>query len=182
MAEELVVLVDEQNNVLGTAAKAEVHGHTTPLHRAFSTFIFNPKGELLLQQRSHLKKTWPLVWSNSCCGHPGLDESSVAAAKRRLNFELGLDITEIEEVAPYRYCFTRYGVMENEICPIIVGFTDQEPKLNSDEVEAIRWVAWPSFLVELSKNEVGFSEWCIEETGILAGNDRFAELYSRFTD
>jgi len=66
--QEYVVLVDEHNNVLGTTPKATVHGEDTPLHRAFSAFIFNSKGELLLQQRSLAKKTWPGVWSNSFKG------------------------------------------------------------------------------------------------------------------
>jgi len=67
---EKVVLVDEENNVLGTTDKSTVHTANTPLHRGFSAFIFNSKQEILLQQRSKYKKTWPLVWSNSCCGHP----------------------------------------------------------------------------------------------------------------
>jgi isopentenyl-diphosphate delta-isomerase len=67
---EEVVLVDEENNILGTMPKSLVHGEKTPLHRAFSAFIFNYDKKLLLQQRSHVKKTWPLAWSNSCCGHP----------------------------------------------------------------------------------------------------------------
>jgi isopentenyl-diphosphate delta-isomerase len=70
MIPELVVLVDENNTVLGTMPKSEVHGAETPLHRAFSIFLFNAEKKLLLQQRSHVKKTWPLAWSNSCCGHP----------------------------------------------------------------------------------------------------------------
>ncbi len=146
---ELVVLVDEQNNVLGTMPKAEVHSAQTPLHRAFSSFIFNNRGELLLQQRSQAKKTWPLVWSNSCCGHPGLDESNIDAAKRRLQAELGLSVEDLVEVEPYRYCFTRYGVMENEICPIIVGKTDTQPVINPDEVEAVRWMPWKEFIDEI---------------------------------
>ena len=165
---EYVVLVDEQNNVLGTMPKAEVHGAQTPLHRAFSSFIFNSKGELLLQQRAKSKKTWPLVWSNSCCGHLTLEESPVEAARRRLSFELGLDVANLEEVAPYRYCFTRDGVMENEICPIIVGRTDQEPQPNPDEVEAIRWMPWQVFVDDIRAHPENWSEWCAEEVEILA--------------
>jgi isopentenyl-diphosphate delta-isomerase len=145
---EYVVLVDEENNVLGTTPKAEVHGAQTPLHRAFSSFIFNGKGELLLQQRAHTKNRWALVWSNSCCGHPTLEESPVEAGKRRLGFELGLEMDDLVEVAPYRYCFTRNGVMENEICPIIVAKTEQPPMPNPDEVEAIRWMPWKAFIQE----------------------------------
>lgn len=174
---ELVVLVDENNNQIGTMPKSEVHGATTPLHRAFSAFIFNKNGQLLLQQRSHFKKTWPLVWSNSCCGHPLPDESNVDAAKRRLVDELGLEVSQIEEVSPYRYCFTRFGVMENEICPILVGFTDQDPKPNPQEVENTIWMDWQYFLNEIKDNQNGkWSEWCIEEAQILQNNHRFHQL------
>ena len=122
---ELVVLVNEQNEVLGTMPKADVHGATTPLHRGFSVFVFRSRDKrLLLQQRSGKKRTWPFVWSNSCCGHPGPGESTVDAARRRLKYEVGLDPIRLEEVAPYRYCFTRDGIRENEICPILVGVVE----------------------------------------------------------
>ncbi len=175
--QEMVVLVDEENNVLGTTPKSSVHSDKTPLHRAFSSFIFNSKGELLLQQRSGLKKTWPLIWSNSCCGHPAMDETNIEAAKRRLSFELGLEIDELFEVSPYRYQFVRFGVMENEICPIIVGFTDEEVKFNPEEVEAVEWIGWVTFLKEVKANPENWSEWCVEESLILEKNEMFLNLW-----
>lgn len=174
--EEVVVLVDEDNKVRGTAPKSSVHTAETPLHRAFSLFLFDRKGRLLLQQRSLSKKTWPGVWSNSVCGHPGLDESNVDAAKRRLSHELRMGATHIEELAPYRYCFTRDGVMENEICPIIVGLTLDQPNPNGDEVEATRWVPWQEFLAEIRAHPGTYSEWCEEEAEILDASPRFHEL------
>jgi len=164
---ELVVLVDESNTILGTMPKSEVHGATTPLHRAFSAFLFNAEKKLLLQQRSHVKKTWPLAWSNSCCGHPGLDEANVDAAKRRIKDELGMTVIWIEEAAPYRYQFTKDGVMENEICPIHIGYTEDEPVINPDEVEAIEWISWDDFLTEIQNNTDKYSPWCVEEAMIL---------------
>jgi isopentenyl-diphosphate delta-isomerase len=176
--QELVVLVDEQNNVLGTMPKAEVHGAETPLHRAFSSFIFRQSDKkFLLQQRSGKKKTWPLMWSNSCCGHPGLDEPNVDAARRRLKDELGLEPLWLEEISPYRYCFVRDGVMENEICPIVVGMVDREPVLNPDEAEAVRWVDWKEFVQETKDHPERYSEWCVEETALLEKNARFKELF-----
>ena len=177
--EEELVLVDEENNVLGTMPKSFVHGATTPLHRGFSLFLFDRDGRLLLQRRSHTKKTWPLVWSNSVCGHPALHESNSEAAKRRLSYELGMQAKHIEEVAPYRYTFVRDGVMENEVCPILVGFTDDEPRPNKDEVEAVRWVAWPEFLAELKVRPGFYSQWCEEEARILDGLPRFHELLGK---
>lgn len=177
LAEE-VVLADEDNRVLGTMPKALVHGASTPLHRGFSLFLFDRAGRLLLQQRSHTKKTWPLAWSNSVCGHPALNESNVDAAKRRLAYELGMNAQNIEEVAPYRYTFVRGDVMENEICPILVGITLEEPKPNPAEVEAVRWVEWTEFLQEIKTRPGLYSEWCEEEAGILATHPRFQELFA----
>ncbi|MBP7822931.1 isopentenyl-diphosphate Delta-isomerase [Candidatus Gracilibacteria bacterium] len=164
---ELVVLVDEGNNILGTMPKSEVHSANTPLHRAFSAFIFNADKKLLLQQRSHVKKTWPLAWSNSCCGHPGLDEPNIDAAKRRIKDELGMTVRWIEEASYYRYQFTKDGVMENEICPIHIGYTDDTPVINPDEVEAIEWIDWSDFLTEIKNNTDKYSPWCVEEAMIL---------------
>jgi isopentenyl-diphosphate delta-isomerase len=174
---EIVVLVDEQNRILGTMPKVAVHQARTPLHRAFSSFIFRASDkQFLLQQRSGKKRTWPLVWSNSCCGHPGLGESNVDAARRRLRLELGLDPAVLEEIATYRYCFTRDDVMENEICPILVGIVDSEPVINPDEVEAVRWSGWHDFLDEIEHNATGYSEWCVEQARILHGTPRFREI------
>jgi len=164
---ELVVLVDENNTVLWTMPKSEVHGVTTPLHRAFSVFIFNHEKKLLLQQRSHVKKTWPLAWSNSCCGHPGLHEPNIDAAKRRIRDELGMTVSWIEEASPYRYQFSKDGVMENEICPIHIGYTENTPVINQDEVEAIEWILWENFLKEIKNNTDKYSPWCVEEAMIL---------------
>jgi isopentenyl-diphosphate Delta-isomerase len=179
---ELVVLVDEQNNVLGTTPKQTVHTANTPLHRGFSAFIFDFEGKLLLQQRSHTKKTWPLVWSNSCCGHPGLEENNVDAARRRLKDELNLEVTDLFEVEPYRYKFTRDGVMENEICPILVGFTNNLPTPNPDEVEATKWQDWRVFIEEIKNNPQNWSDWCVEETLILEGSAKFKALWDEFIE
>jgi isopentenyl-diphosphate Delta-isomerase len=175
---ELVVLVDEANNVVGTMPKGDVHQARTPLHRAFSSFVFRDR-HLLLQQRARTKRTWPLMWSNSCCGHPGLGESNLDAARRRLRYELALDPTVLEEVAPYRYCFTRDGTMENEICPILVGLVDREPRINPDEVEAVRWTPWEAFLEAIDRHPEQYSEWCIEEARILANTPRCREILRR---
>lgn len=176
MPPEEVVLVDEENRFLGTMPKLEAHGAVTPLHRAFSLFLFNRQGKLLLQQRSRAKKTWPLVWSNSVCGHPGLGEETKDAVARRLAYELGMHATHVEEMSPYRYTFVRDGVMENEICPIFFGLSDAEPKPNPDEVEAIRWTEWGDFLKEIGEKPGFYSEWCEEEARILDSLPRFQEL------
>jgi isopentenyl-diphosphate delta-isomerase len=178
MNTEEVVLVNEENEVLGTALKSQVHTANTPLHRAFSIFVFNKNGEVLLQQRSAFKKTWPLVWSNSCCGHPALNESMEAAAKRRLEFELGISLptSEIHNVLPtYKYRAEKDGIVEHEICPVLIATYNGEISPNPHEIAAIRWVKWQDFLDELKKQN-DYSPWCIEESQLLNENGRFQEL------
>ena len=185
---ELVVLVDEQNNVLGTASKDTVHGRNTPLHRAVSLFLFNSKKELLLTKRASTKKTFPGIWTNTICGHPAPGESEVDAAMRRLKAELGIEGSDrskgsglegfkgltqtrtasIRVVATYRYRFAdKNGIVENEICPILVGFTDTNPTPNSSEVSDWKWVRWEDFLEEIKINPSSYSPWSIEEAHIL---------------
>ena len=173
---EEVVLVDENNNVLGTMPKTNVHQKQTPLHRAFSCFVFNKEKKLLLQQRSRKKKTWPLVWSNSCCGHPKLNESNVDAVKRRLKQELNLDVDYIESIIPYRYTFSKDGIMENEICPVFMGLTTKEPEINNEEVEATKWVDWLDFLQDLEKNPEKYSPWCLDQVKTLSKSQKLKEL------
>src|SRR5882724_1235971 len=165
---EYVVLVNFRNEPLGTMEKLAAHSRNTPLHRGFSLFLFNDKEELLLQQRSLTKKTWPGIWSNSVCGHPMLGETPIEAAHRRLAFELGITDTEISMALPdYRYRVEKDGIVENEICPVMIGFSNALPKPNPDEVEAIRWISWKDWLVEIKNNPIGYSPWCIEETTLL---------------
>lgn len=176
-----VVLVDEQNRVLGTADKLETHNENTSLHRGFSVFLFNKKGELLLQQRAKNKKTWPLGWSNSCCGHPMLNESNKGAVRRRLEFELGIRLEEIHEILPnFSYRAQKNGIVENEICPVFIGFTDKKPIINKEEVENVRWIAWQDFLQEIKQKPRTYSVWCEEEAKLLAENEKFLNLYKKF--
>src|SRR3989344_5242472 len=157
---ELVVLVDEQNTPIGTAPKDSVHTKDTPLHRGFSLFLFSSKKKLLLTKRSARKKTFPGVWTNTVCGHPGPGESAIDAAKRRLYQELGIDVTDIKEVSPYRYRFAdKNGIVENEICPILIAYSDAMPKPNKEEIEGWRWMRWEEFLEEIEKNPEMYSPW-----------------------
>lgn len=166
---ELVVLVDENNKEIGTAEKNAVHTTRTSLHRGFSVFLFNQNQELLLTQRSRWKKTFPGVWTNTVCGHPAPGESVVDAVKRRLKQELSIVPTEIKEVAPYRYRFAdQNGIVENEICPILVAKSYAYPKPNLQEVERWKWVPWKVFLEEIRDFPNNYSPWCVEEARILS--------------
>lgn len=165
---ELVVLVDDQNTEIGTADKNTVHTKDTPLHRAFSLFLFNTNKQLLITKRADTKKTFPGIWTNSVCGHLAPNETTVDAAKRRLKDELGIEGVEIKEVAPYRYRFAdTNGIVENEICPIVVGFYDGDPKPNSNEVDDWKWMDWNEFLDEIKTNPSPYSPWSKEEAVIL---------------
>lgn len=170
--EEYVVLVDEKNKVLGRSPKLATHNAHTPLHRGFSVFLFNNEKELLLQQRSKSKKTWPLVWSNSCCGHPMENETPIDAAKRRLAYELGIYDAELTIVLPdYRYRCEKDGIVENEICPVMVGFVNHEPVPNPLEVEDYKWMKWDKWVHEVKKNPKEYSQWCVEETLLLENSE-----------
>lgn len=178
---ELVVLVDEKNRPIGKALKSEVHHLNTPLHRGFSVFLFSQKGEVLVQQRSHFKKTWPMVWTNSCCGHPMPGEKVITAAKRRLNFELGIKKAKLFVILPqYHYKFEKDGIVENEICPVLVGFSKDLPLPNPTEVESIKWLKWEDFLKEINRKPSIYSPWCIEETKLLSQNEKFLALYKKY--
>ena len=157
--------------------KADAHQARTSLHRAFSLFLFNSKGELLLQQRSSKKKTWPLVWSNSCCGHPGLDEENEAAIRRRLKEKFGFNKLNFIFFLSFLYCFSKDGIMENEICPVFFGTTGESPDINPDEVETIQWVKWTDFMKEISNDSAEiFSPWCKEQANLLANHPGFIKF------
>ncbi len=162
--EELVVLVDENDKQIGTELKSKVHHKDTPLHRAFSLFLFNEDGKILTTQRSEEKITWPNVWSNSLCGHPSPEESREEAIERRLEEELGCGIKNLKKVSDYRYRFERGGIVENEICPVYVGEINGDLVVNPKEVQAWGWFNWEDFMDELRLDEVDkWSEWSKEE-------------------
>lgn len=178
--DEMVVLVDDDNNALATARKSETHNGDTKLHRAFSVFLFNSDGELLLQRRAFGKLTWPGVWSNSCCGHTMLNESTEQAAARRLAFELGLRSVDLMMALPdFRYRAEKDGVVENEICPVLIGFTDQEPSIDVNEVAETKWVAWDDFLACIRRIDCELSPWAVEEGLLLAESPVLRKLLKR---
>lgn len=179
---EQVVLVDNSNRAIGTADKYQVHTGNTPLHRGFSLFIFNARGELLLQQRSPQKIAWPNIWSNSVCGHPAKDESAKAAAKRRALYELGIELKTANinmVIENFRYRYQHQGIVENEICPVMVAHYNSELQLrpNPAEVSDYKWVAWQDFLDQLTKPS-SYSEWCQEEALLLASSESFNKFLS----
>ncbi len=140
--DEPLILVDEQDRVVGYDSKANVHHGAGLLHRAFSIFLLSDTGKVLLQQRSSEKPLWPLYWSNSCCSHPRKGESGLEAAHRRLQEELALD-AELRYAYQFQYRaeFGRLGV-EHEMCSVYIGSVVGEPavEVNPSEIAACGWV------------------------------------------
>jgi isopentenyl-diphosphate delta-isomerase type 1 len=173
--DEMVVLVDDENRAVATAGKFDVHTSDTPLHLAFSVFLFNSAGELLLQQRSLTKRTWPGVWSNSCCGHVMLHESVDDAARRRLRYELGIRRVRLVNIVPhFRYRAEKDGVVENEICPILIGFTDDKPRPNPNEVSDVVWTSWSNFIQTCDADPEAYSPWAVLEAKELMRSPTFS--------
>ena len=162
---EQVVLLDEQGQGIGTADKATVHHRDTPLHLAFSCYVFNPSGELLVTRRARSKKTWPGVVTNSCCGHPSPGEPFTDAVTRRLRDELGLPAPTVDLMLPrFRYrAVMDNGVVENELCPVFRTVSADAPRLAPAEVDEYGWMSWPLFVSLVTGGELAVSPWCREQ-------------------
>ena len=157
--EELVVLLDEYGQAIGTAPKATVHTSATPLHRAFSCYLFDYTGRFLLTRRGP-GKTFAGMWTNSVCGHPGWGEDDHDAIRRRTRQELGLDVGQLKVALPsFRYKAESAGIIENEICPVYLGRTSMSPTPDSSEVAAYVWIDWPQLLTQLAEAPDKFSPW-----------------------
>ncbi|QVT80262.1 Isopentenyl-diphosphate Delta-isomerase [Nocardioides aquaticus] len=168
-AVEQVVLLDEDGRAVGRADKATVHHRDTPLHLAFSCYVFDRRGRFLLTQRAASKRTWPAVWTNSACGHPAPDEPFLDGVRRRVGQELGLDLAELRLVLPtFRYrAVMADGTVENEMCPVTVAVTDDEPRADPDEVDAAVWVDWAEFRADVLAGRREVSPWCVQQVEAL---------------
>lgn len=175
---EELILVDRDDNEVGHLSKGECHDGAGVLHRAFSLFLFNDDGELLLQQRGTTKRLWPGFWSNSCCSHPRRGESMETATMRRLSDELNFE-TSLEYV--YRFCYTaEFGDAgsENELCHVYLGRIAPGLQANDSEIAGIRFVSRHALEVELSENPAQFTPWFKQEWRELTGT--YAEQLGRY--
>ena len=163
--EEQIILVDDNDNEIGTMEKQEAH-LKGKLHRAISVFIFNSKGDLLLQQRAISKYHSGGLWSNACCTHPRKGESTEKAAKRRLVEEMGMrcDLN-------FRFSFIyraelANGLIEHEFDHVYFGESDDEPILNAEEAENFKYENIYTLISNVKKNGSEYTEWfkiCLEE-------------------
>ena len=177
---ELLILVDTDDREIGNLSKAECHDGDGVLHRAFSLFLFNGLGELLLQRRSAEKRLWPKYWSNTCCSHPRRGESMSVATRRRLQDELRIE-TSLEFI--YKFSYTaEFGSAgsENELCHVYLGLVDDAVAPNVHEISATRYVSAESLAREFEETPERFTPWFNMEWLTLA--EDYRDELSRYCD
>ncbi|MDG1901591.1 MAG: isopentenyl-diphosphate Delta-isomerase [Bacteroidales bacterium] len=158
MIDEYVILVDKDDNPLGTMEKMEAHMNAS-LHRAFSVFIFNSDGDLLLQQRASHKYHSPLLWTNTVCSHPREGEKTIDAAHRRIAEEMGMDC-EFQEVFSFIYkADVGQGLIEHELDHVFIGVSDNKPVINREEVESCKYVNLSWLISDIEDNPKEYTEW-----------------------
>lgn len=158
MEEEKVILVDENDNPIGLMPKMEAHEKGV-LHRAFSVFVMNKKGEMMLQQRALHKYHSPGLWTNTCCSHQRENETNVEAGKRRLEEEMGFS-TELTEVFSFIYKAPfDNGLTEHELDHVLLGFYENSPVINTEEVANWKWELPENVKDDINKNPQNYTEW-----------------------
>lgn len=156
---ENLILVDQHDREIGTLDKAACHDGQGILHRAFSLFIFNSKGELLLQKRSSQKRLWGGYWSNSCCSHPRAGEDMAEATSRRLQQELGIHCPlHFLYKFEYQASFGDEG-SEHELCSVYLGRSDESVIANLNELEDWRFVEPAILDQEMHGQSEPFTPW-----------------------
>ena len=158
MKEEHVVLVNERDESLGTMPKMEAHEKGV-LHRAFSVFILNKAGEIMLQQRAGHKYHSPLLWTNTCCSHQREGESNIEAGKRRLEEEMGFT-TELKELFSFIYKAPfDNGLTEHELDHVMIGYYEDAPVLNEEEVAAWSWEKPEKIKEDMKQHPDKYTAW-----------------------
>ena len=155
---EFVVLVDQDDQKLGLMEKQQAHVAGL-LHRAFSVFVFNSNGELMIQQRAASKYHSPTLWTNTCCSHPRDNETYEQAAHRRLQEEMGFDC-DLEFKFSFIYkAHLDNNLTEHELDHVFIGTYNDEPKLNPEEVMAYRWFDLMDLKKDIEKNPQNYTAW-----------------------
>lgn len=162
---DFVVLVDENDNQIGVEEKMQAH-IDGKLHRAFSIFVFNSKGEVLLQQRALEKYHSGGLWTNTCCSHPRPEEETLSAAHRRLGEEMGFDC-DLSEAFSFTYkTLLDKGLTEHELDHVIIGKYEGIIQANPSEVSAYKWVSMEWLSEDLKNNKEQYTVWlqiCFEQ-------------------
>lgn len=157
--DELLIVVKEDDTIIDYLPKIDCHLGDGILHRAFSIFVFNSQGQVIMQKRSGQKMLWPLYWSNSCCSHPRKGESLDIATHRRLNEELGFD-TDLSYLYTFQYQanFNEVG-SENELCAVYIGKSDSPVQVNPNEIAEWRYIFPEDLTKEVNENPENFTPW-----------------------
>ena len=172
---EMVILVDEKDKPLGYEEKIRAHSNGGKLHRAFSIFVFNSKGEVLLQLRARAKHHFRNLWTNPCCSHPRKDESLEHAAHRKLKQEFGFD-TDLQEVFSFVYKATdpESNLTEHEFDHVFIGKFDGTPKPNPEEIDDWKWTTPTKLKRDLEVDPGQYTPWFklafnqLEKKGLVA--------------
>jgi isopentenyl-diphosphate delta-isomerase len=156
---EMLILVNKNDEVVGYKNKVSCHEGNGTLHRAFSIFIFNNAGHLLMQKRSKQKTLWPLFWSNSCCSHPRKGEEIEEAAERRLREELGIN-TELKFLFKFQYQAKYQNIgSENELCSVYIGKSNAPVSVNENEIADWKYMTIKELDKEVSHNPDNLTPW-----------------------
>jgi isopentenyl-diphosphate delta-isomerase len=158
MKQEQVILVNENDEPIGLMDKMEAHEKAL-LHRAFSVFILNDKNEIMLQQRAHHKYHSPLLWTNTCCSHQRSGETNIQAGKRRLQEEMGF-VTNLKELFHFIYKAPfDNGLTEHELDHVLIGYYNNEPIINDEEVESWKWMKIEDIKEDMLQNSDLYTVW-----------------------
>jgi len=158
MKKEYVILVDTADRELGIMEKMEAHEKAV-LHRAFSVFIFNDRGELMLQQRAAHKYHSPLLWTNTCCSHQRQGESNIEAGKRRLREEMGFEV-DLDKKFHFVYkAEFDNGLTEHELDHVMVGYYNGEPTINPEEVASWKWINMEVLQQDMKDHPQDYTAW-----------------------
>lgn len=158
MKEESVILVNENNEQIGLMPKMEAHEKAV-LHRAFSVFIMDEDGQIMLQQRAAHKYHSPLLWTNTCCSHQREGETNIMAGKRRLQEEMGFE-TELEELFSFIYKAPfDNGLTEHELDHVMLGKYNAKPIINTDEVADWKWMKLIDIQNDIAHNPEAYTAW-----------------------
>lgn len=158
MTEEKVILVNENDEQIGLMPKLEAHEKAL-LHRAFSVFVLNEQNEIMLQQRAHQKYHSPLLWTNTCCSHQREGETNIEAGSRRLFEEMGFK-TELKELFHFIYKAPfDNGLTEHELDHVMIGYYNENPNINTEEVEAWKWMKIEDVKTDIQKQPEIYTVW-----------------------
>lgn len=156
---EKVILVDEDDNRIGTEEKLKAHQDGGKLHRCFSIFIFNDDGELMLQKRAEDKYHCGGLWTNTCCSHPRPSETVEEAVHRRIKEEMGFDCP-MEEAFTFTYkADFENGLTEHELDHVYIGRYNGEPDPNSEEAGDWKWIETDELKQDIEENPNKYTPW-----------------------